>query len=76
MQVRKQQLELEIEQQTGSKKEKEYLKAVYCLFNFYTDYIMRNGGLEESQGGNKIDGEISIISNMQMTPALWQKVKN
>ena len=76
MQVRKQQLELEIEQQTGSRKEKEYLKAVYCLFNFYTDYIMRNGGLEESQGGNKIDGEISIISNMQMTPALWQKVKN
>ena len=76
MQVRKQQLELEIEQQTGSRKEKEYLKAVYCLFNFYTDYIMRNAGLEESQGGNKIDGEISIISNMQMTPALWQKVKN
>ena len=76
MQVRKQQLELEIEQQTGSRKEKEYLKAAYCLFNFYTDYIMRNAGLEESQGGNKIDGEISIISNMQMTPALWQKVKN
>ena len=76
MQVRKQQLELEIEQQTASRKEKEYLKAVYCLFNFYTDYIMRNAGLEESQGGNKIDGEISIISNMQMTPALWQKVKN
>ena len=76
MQVRRQQLELEIEQQTGSRKEKEYLKAVYCLFNFYTDYIMRNAGLEESQGGNKIDGEISIISNMQMTPALWQKVKN
>ena len=52
MQVRRQQLELEIEQQTGSRKEKEYLKAVYCLFNFYTDYIMRNAGLEESQGGN------------------------
>ena len=52
MQVRKQQLELEIEQQTGSRKEKEYLKAVYCLFNFYTDYITRNAGLEESQGGN------------------------
>ena len=60
MQVRKQQLELEIEQQTGSRKEKEYLKAVYCLFNFYTDYITRNAGLEESQGVNKIDGEISI----------------
>ena len=76
MQVRKQQLELEIEQQTASRKEKEYLKAVYCLFNFYTDYITRNAGLEESQGGNQIEGEIPIISNMQMTPALWQKVKN
>ena len=52
MQVRRQQLELEIEQQTGSRKEKEYLKAAYCLFNFYTDYITRNAGLEESQGGN------------------------
>ena len=47
-----------------------------CLFNLYAEYIMRNAGLEESQGGNQIEGEIPIISNMQMTPALWQKVKN
>ena len=36
---------------------------------------MRNAGLEEAQAGVKIAGEISITSNMQMTPPLWQKVK-
>ena len=46
-----------------------------CLFNFYAEYIMRNTGLEEAQGGIKIAGEISITSDMQMTPPLWQKVK-
>ena len=54
MQVRKQQLELDMEQQTGSKQEKEYVKAVYChpaLFNVYAEYIMRNAGLEEAQAG-------------------------
>ena len=60
MQVRKQQLELDMEQQTGSKQEKEYIKAVYilspCLFNFYAEYIMRNAGLEEAQAGIKIAG--------------------
>ena len=40
-----------------------------CLFNSYAEYIMRNAGLEEAQA------EISITSNMQMTPPLWQKVK-
>ena len=57
MQVRKQQLELDMEQQTGFKKEKEYVKAVYChpaYFNFYAEYIMRNAGLEETQAGIKI----------------------
>ena len=56
MQVRKQQLELDMEQQTGSKWEKEYVKAVYlpCLFNFYAEYIMRNAGLDEAQAGIKI----------------------
>ena len=57
MQVRKQQLELDMEQQTGSKKEKEYVKAVYChpaCFNFYAEYIMRNAGLDEAQPGIKI----------------------
>ena len=47
MQVRKQQLEVDMEQQTGSKLEKEYVKAVLspCLFNLYAEYIMRNAGL-------------------------------
>ena len=46
-----------------------------CLFNFYAEYIMRNAGLEETQAGIKIAGEISRTSDMQMTPPLWQKVK-
>ena len=45
-----------------------------CLFNLYAEYIMRNAGLEEAQAGIKI-AEISITSDMQMTPPLWQKVK-
>ena len=47
-----------------------------CLFNLYAEYIMRNTRLEEPQGGIKIVlEEISITSNMQMTPPLWQKAK-
>ena len=46
-----------------------------CLFNFYAEYIMRNAGLEEAQAGIRLLGEISITSDMQMTPPLWQKVK-
>ena len=46
-----------------------------CLFNLYAEHIMRNTGLEEAQAGIKLPGEISIISDMQMTPPLWQKVK-
>ena len=45
-----------------------------CLFNLYAEYIMRNAGLEEAQAGIKITG-ISITSDMQMTPPLWQNVK-
>ena len=45
------------------------------LFNLYAEYIMRNAGLDEAQAGIKILGEISITSDMQMTPPLWQKVK-
>ena len=58
MQVRKQQLELDMEQQTGSKSEKEYVKAVYCYpaYLTYAEYIMRNAGLEETQAGIKIAG--------------------
>ena len=46
-----------------------------CLFNLYAEYIMRNAGLEETQAGIKMPGEISITSDMHMTPPLWQKVK-
>ena len=46
-----------------------------CLFNLYLDYIMQNAGLDEAQAGIKIAGEISITSDMQMTPPLWQKAK-
>ena len=48
-----------------------------CLFNFSAEYIMRNAGMKEAQ--NKLEsrllGEISITSDMQMTPPLWKKVK-
>ena len=43
-----------------------------CLFNLYAEHIMRNTGLEEE---SRLPGEISITSDMQMTPPLWQKVK-
>ena len=46
-----------------------------CLFNFYSEYIMRNAGLEEAQAGIKIAGEVSIASVMRTTPPLWQEVK-
>ena len=46
-----------------------------CLFNLYAEYIMRNAGLDEAQAGIRLLGEISITSDMQMTPPLWQKVK-
>ena len=45
------------------------------LFSLYAEYIMRNAGLDEAQAGIKIVGEISITSDMQMIPPLWQKVK-
>ena len=58
MQVSKQQLELDMDKQTGSQYEKEYIKAVYChlayLFNVYAEYIMWNAGLDEVQAGIKI----------------------
>ena len=46
-----------------------------CLFNLYAEYIMRNAGLDEAQAGIMIARRISITSDMQMTPPLWQKVK-
>ena len=46
-----------------------------CLFNLYAEYIMRNTGLDEHKLDSRLPGEISITSDMQMTPPLWQKVK-
>ena len=46
-----------------------------CLFNFYAKYIMRNAGLEKHKLESRLPEEISITSDMQMTPCLWQKVK-
>ena len=48
-----------------SKQEKEYVKAIYCLFNFYAEYIMRNAGLDEAQTGIKIAGR--NINNLRYT---------
>ena len=58
MRVRKQQLELDMEQQTGSKSEGVHQSCILspCLFNLYAEYIMKNAGLEEAQAGIKIAG--------------------
>ena len=59
MQVRKQQLEQDMEQQTGSKSGKGVRQGCilsHCLFNFYAEYIMRNAGLEEARAGIKSAG--------------------
>ena len=66
MQVRKQQLELDMEQQTGSKLEirQGYILSP-CLFNLYAEYFMRNAGLEETQAGIKIAGR--NINNLDDT---------
>ena len=79
MQVKKQQLELDMEQQTGSKLGKEYVKAVYC-HPAYLTYMQRTScempGWMKHKLESRLPGEISITSDMQMTPTLWQKEKN
>ena len=75
MQVRKQQLELDMEQQTGSKGACQGCILSPCLFNIYAEYIMRNAGLDEAQAGINMMREIPIISDMQMTPPLWQEAE-
>ena len=79
MQVRKQQLELDMEQQTGSKWEKEYIKAVYC-HPAYLTYMQSTSwktlGWRKHKLESRLVGEIPIISDMQITPPLWQKFKN
>ena len=65
MQVKKQQLELDMEQWTGSKLGKEYIKAIYChpVYLTYAEYIIRNAGLDEAQAGIKIAGR--YINNLR-----------
>ena len=79
MQVKKQQLESEKEWQTGSKLGQEYIKAVYCHPAYLT--YMQNTSCEtldwmKHKLESRLQGEISITSDMQMTPPLWQKAKN
>ena len=47
-----------------------------CLFNLYAEYVMRNARLDEHKLESRFLGEISITSDTQMTPALWQEEKN
>ena len=77
MQVKKQQLELDMEQQTSLKGEMNMSRLYIspCLFNFYAEYIMQNTKLDEAQAGIKLLGGIPITSDIQMTPPLWHKMK-
>ena len=78
MQVKKQQLEPDMEQQDWFQKGKGVCQGCIlspCLFNLYAEYIMRNAGLEENKLESRLLGEISITSDIQMTSPLWQKAK-
>ena len=73
MQVKKQQLELDMEKQTDSRLGK-YIQGCMlspCLFNLYVEYIMRNAGLDEEQAGIKVAGR--NINNLRYAPPLWWK---
>ena len=76
MQVKKQQLELDVEQQTGSKLGKEYVKAVYChpAYLTYMQSSCKRPGWMKYKLESRLLGEISVMSDMQMTPLLGQKV--
>ena len=74
----KQQLELDMEQQTGSKSGKEYVKAVYCHHAYLTymqSTLCEMLGWINHKLESRLPEEISITSDMQITPPLWQKVK-
>ena len=78
MQIKKQQLELNMEQETNFKMGKEYVKAVYCHFAYLismqsTSWEMP--GWMKHKLESRLLGEISITSDMEMTPPLWQKAK-
>ena len=68
-----------MEQQTGSKQEKEYVKAVYCHPAYLTNMQSTSWemlGWKKHKLESRLPGEISTTSDMQMTPPIWQKVKN
>ena len=78
MQAKKQQLEPDMEKQTGSKLGKEYIKAVFCHSIYLTSMQSTSRempGWMKHKLESRLPGEISITSDMQMTPPLWQKVK-
>ena len=79
MQVKKQQLELDMEKWTGSKLGKEYIKAVYCHLAYLT-YMQSTSyemlGWRKHELKSRLPEEISVTSDVQVTPLLWQKVKN
>ena len=79
IQVKKQQLELDMEQQTGSRSGKEYVKAIHCQPAYLismAEYIMQNARLDEAQAGIKISRRnINNLRYTQMAPPLWQKAK-
>ena len=78
MQGKKQQLELDMEQQTGSKLGKEYIKAVYChpaYLTYVQSTLRKMLGWMKCKLESRLPREISVISDMQMTPPLWQKAK-
>ena len=78
MQDKKQQFEPDMEQQTGSKLGKEYVKAVYCHPAYLTSMQSTSWempGWMKHKLKSRLLGEISISSDMQMRPPLWQKVK-
>ena len=78
MQVSKQQLELDMEKQTGSKLKKKYVKTVYChpaYFTYMQNTSYETLGWKKHKLESRLPGEISITSDMQMAPPLWQKVK-
>ena len=76
MQVKKQQLEADMEQQTCAKLGKEYVKSVYC-HRAYLTYMQSTScempGWMKQKLESRLPGEIPITSDTQMTPALWQK---
>ena len=78
MPVKKQQLELDMEQQTGSKLVKEYIKAAYC-HPAYLAYMQSTSremlGWMKHKLESRLREEISITSDMQMTPPIWQNMK-